>query len=160
MSVETVVITVNGRTIDTEVPAHYSLLRWLRASVHAYEVKEGCGEGVCGACTVLVDGRSVASCCVLAAQVNGADVTTSRGLIAADGSLGTLQEAFWVAGAAQCGFCTGGMMTAAHELLESEATPSREMIREALHGNLCRCTGYQAIVDAVEAASKARVSQS
>lgn len=160
MSIESILITVNGKTIAADVPAHYSLLRWLRDWVHAYEVKQGCGEGVCGACAVLVDGRSVASCCILVAQVNGAAITTSRGLLGADGSFGTLQEAFWTEGAAQCGFCTGGMIVAAHELLESEPMPSREMIREALHGNLCRCTGYQAIVDAVVAACDIRASES
>ncbi len=160
MKQQPVTITVNGQPITGDVPAHHSLMRWLRESAHAYEVKEGCGEGVCGACTVLVNGRSVASCCLLVAQVNGSDVMTSRGLLASDGSLGSLQDSFWSAGAAQCGFCTQGMLMMAHELLESEPRPSRATIREALHGNLCRCTGYQAIVDAIENAIETQASES
>ena len=160
MSQEPVTLTLNGQTIIGDVPAHHSLLRWLRDSAHAYEVKEGCGEGVCGACTVLVNGRSVASCCVLAAQVKGAEIVTSRGLLAADGSFSALQNSFWSTGAAQCGFCTQGMLMAARELLDSEPRPSRATIREALHGNLCRCTGYQPIVDAIENAIERRAMES
>ena len=145
-------ITVNGLEVRGPVPAHHTLLTWLRN--HAfYEVKEGCGEGVCGACTVLLNGRTVASCTLLALKAEGGHVTTSRGLLGDDGTLHSLQDAFWAAGAAQCGFCTQGMLMAAYELLVTNPRPSTDEIREALHGNLCRCTGYQAIVDAVRAAS-------
>jgi len=151
----TTTVTLNNQQVRAEAPPHYTLLRWLRDLVGAHEVKEGCGEGVCGACTVLVDGRPVSSCCVLAVEVDGAEVCTSRGLLHRDGTLSRLQQCFWEAGAAQCGFCTQGMLITASALLASGAKPSREEIREALRGNLCRCTGYQAIVNAVERAASA-----
>ncbi len=154
MGAEPVRLTVNGVEFETQSPPHLTLLRWLRELAYAYEVKGGCNEGACGACTVLVDGRSVASCTVLASQVNGSEITTSRGLRAADTSLGDLQAAFLRHGAAQCGFCTQGMLVVAHELLADNPTPSRETIRDSLRGNLCRCTGYTAIIDAVEDASR------
>ncbi len=142
-------ISVNGQERHDRVPAHWTLLRWLRERVWAYEVKDGCSEGTCGACTVLLDGRAATSCCVLIGRADGAEVTTARGL-GEDGQLDELQEQFWSNDAAQCGFCTQGMLMAAQSVVASNNDVDRETIREALHGNLCRCTGYQAIVDAVE----------
>ncbi len=143
-------ITVNGRELECRAAAHLSLLRWLRDHVGALEVKYGCGEGVCGACAVLIDGQAVNSCLVLAAQIDGRAVTTSAGLGSPSGGLGRLQQAFLDRGAAQCGFCTGGMLVTAAEFAGAGEALDRRSIRDALHGNLCRCTGYQAIVDAVD----------
>jgi carbon-monoxide dehydrogenase small subunit len=125
-----------------------TLLEVLRDTLGIFDVKEGCDEGVCGVCTVLLDGRPVSSCLVLAAAVRGRAVVTLRGL-ARDGGLHPLQEAFVRHGAVQCGFCTPGMLLTASAFLEREPRPDREAIRAALEGNLCRCTGYTKIVDAV-----------
>ncbi len=144
----TTTLVVNGTGLTRTGPAHYSLLRWLRDLAAIFDVKYGCGEGVCGACTVLVDGTTMSSCIVLAAQVEGRSITTLAGLADGDG-LSALQEAFIDHGASQCGFCTPGMVLAAREALDERQVTSRDDIRQALHGNLCRCTGYQAIVDAV-----------
>lgn len=146
-------LTLNGKAVAGSAPSAHTLLHWLRDNAQAYEVKEGCGEGVCGACTVLVDGRSVTSCTVLAVQFDGADIETAASL-AEDGEMNQLQRCFWETGAAQCGYCTAGMLMTSTELVRSGSRPSREEIREYLHGNLCRCTGYQAVVDAVEMATR------
>lgn len=149
----TVTLVVNGRSVTRTAGAHWSLLRWLRDAADVTDPKYGCGEGVCGACTVMVDGEPVSSCIVLAAQVDGAEITTAAGLCEPDGSLGPLQRHFHEHHAAQCGFCTPGMLVCAHAMLrDADAPLSRAEIREALHGNLCRCTGYTHIVDAIEAA--------
>ena len=132
--------------------AHLTLLRWLREAAGVTDPKYGCGEGICGACTVLVDGEPASACLVLAAQVDGAAVTTAAGLLETDGSLGPLQRAFHEQHAAQCGFCTPGMLMAAAAALAGGRRLSRTEIREELHGNLCRCTGYGPIVDAIEVA--------
>lgn len=160
----TTTLIVNGRKITHTAPGHVTLLRWLRECAAAYDVKYGCGEGVCGACTVLVEGRTVSSCLVPAARLSGRSIQTPAGLVRADGSLNELQQAFLDHGAAQCGFCTGGMLMAATELLgphSSTARPGHSLneaaIREALHGNLCRCTGYGPIVAAVEAVARGRL---
>jgi carbon-monoxide dehydrogenase small subunit len=144
----TVTLTVNGREVTRTTPAHTTLLAWLRDHAAIYDPKPGCGEGVCGACSVLVDGEPVSSCLVLAAQVDGAEVRTVSGL-SFEGTLSPLQRAFLERGAAQCGFCTPGMLTVATALLREGRELDRDEIREALHGNICRCTGYQAIVSAV-----------
>ena len=160
MSLETPLATtsivVDGTPVTRTTGAHVSLLAWLRDEANVTVPKYGCGEGVCGACTVHVDGEPVSSCIVLAAQVDGARVTTAAALAAADGGLGPLQRAFHTHHAAQCGFCTPGMlMAAASALAEAgDRRLSRREIREALHGNLCRCTGYGPIVDAVQAAQE------
>ncbi|HEX7248093.1 MAG TPA: (2Fe-2S)-binding protein [Actinomycetota bacterium] len=153
-------LTVNGTTVTKTAGAHLSLLRWLRDAAGITDPKYGCGEGVCGSCTVLVDGEPVSSCIVLAVQVDGAAITTAAGLCEPDGSLGPLQRAFHERHAAQCGFCTPGMLMCATSMLaeadRAHRALERDEIREALHGNLCRCTGYGPIVDAIEAAQGAR----
>ena len=143
-------MVLNGRSRDVDVRPEQTLLETLRDTLGIFDVKEGCNEGVCGACTVLLDGRPVSSCLVLTAAVRGRAVTTLRGL-ERDGGLHPLQEAFVRHGAVQCGFCTPGMLLTALAFLAREPRPDRAAIRTALEGNLCRCTGYAKIVDAVEA---------
>jgi aerobic carbon-monoxide dehydrogenase small subunit len=150
-----VVLTVNGREITRSAPVHLTLLRWLR-DAGVFDVRYGCGEGVCGACTVLVDGEAVTGCLVLAAQVNGARVQTAAGLAGEDGSMNDLQRAFLEHGAVQCGFCTSGMLVVATELLERGEELDREAVVAALEGNLCRCTGYQNAIDAVRSVAAGR----
>jgi len=147
-------ITVNGREEDLEIPAHRTLLEVLRDDLGLTGTKEGCGEGVCGACTVLVDGRPVRSCLTLALEVEGRNITTIEG-ISKDGQLDPLQEAFVSRGAIQCGFCTPGMIMASKALLEENPCPSEDDIKFALAGHFCRCTGYAKILEAVKAASGA-----
>ena len=155
MTAETAItLTVNGREVSRTAGAHLTLLRWLRDVAGVTDPKYGCGEGICGSCTVLVDGQPVSSCLVLAAQVDGATVTTAAGLLEADGSRGVLQRAFHEKHAAQCGFCTPGMLMTAAAALADGRRRSRQEIREELHGNLCRCTGYGPIVDAIEMAQE------
>jgi aerobic carbon-monoxide dehydrogenase small subunit len=148
----TTTLIVNGRRVTRTAGGHVSLLRWLRDEAGVLDPKYGCGEGVCGACTVLLDGDPVSACIVLAAQCDGARITTAAGLAEPDGSLSPLQRAFHEHHAAQCGFCTPGMLMCASAMLAAGVARSREEIREGLHGNLCRCTGYQHIVDAIEEA--------
>ena len=143
-------MVLNGRAREVEVRASQTLLEVLRDTLGIFDVKEGCDEGVCGVCTVLLDGRPASSCLVLAAGVRGRAVVTLRGL-ERDGGLHPLQDAFVRHGAVQCGFCTPGMLLTASAFLESEPRPDREAIRAALEGNLCRCTGYTKIVDAISA---------
>jgi len=152
----TITLTINGRRITRAAGAHLTLLRWVRDEAGVTDPKYGCGEGICGACTVLMDGEPVSSCIVLAAQADGAEITTAAGLLERDGSLGPLQRAFHACHAAQCGFCTPGMLMSAAALLADGRTWSPAEIRAGLHGNLCRCTGYGPIVDAVEAAQRER----
>ena len=142
---------LNGRPCRTSVPAHFTVLDLVRDGLALFGTKDGCGEGVCGACTVLLDGEPVRGCIVLAARVAGRAVVTIEGV----GGEGTdpLQEAFAAHGAAQCGFCTPGMIMSAKALLAMNASPSAHDVREALAGNLCRCTGYVKIVEAVLAAA-------
>jgi len=144
-------LSVNGRATRRTAGAHFSLLRWLRDVLDVTDPKYGCGEGICGSCTVLVDGEPASSCIVLAAQVDGAVITTASGL-GRDGDLSPLQRAFHEHHAAQCGFCTPGMLVCAAAMLAGGERLTRREIREELHGNLCRCTGYQQIVDAIQAA--------
>lgn len=142
--------TLNDRPREIDIPAGQTLLRTLRDTLGVFDAKEGCDEGVCGACTVLLDGRPVSSCLILTPTVRGRRVLTVRGL-ERDGGLHPLQTAFLVHGAVQCGFCTPGMLLTALAFLERRPRAEREEIRAALAGNLCRCTGYAAILDAVEA---------
>jgi carbon-monoxide dehydrogenase small subunit len=141
---------LNGRRREVDALPSQTLLHLLRDTLGVFDAKEGCDEGVCGACTVLLDGRPVSSCLVLAPAVRGRSVTTVRGL-QPDGELHPLQQAFVSRGAVQCGFCTPGMLLTVLAFLERNPAPDRDQIRAALAGNLCRCTGYTKIVDAVEA---------
>ena len=148
---QALVLQVNGERAELLVPVHKTLLEVLREDMQLTGTKHGCELGECGTCTVLVDGRPELSCLVLPVQVEGRTITTIEGM--ANGSeLHPLQEAFAELGAAQCGYCTPGILLAAKSLLESNNAPSRDEIREALAGNLCRCTGYSKILDAVELA--------
>jgi carbon-monoxide dehydrogenase small subunit len=144
-----VTLTVNGAPLDAWVLPHETLLDVLRDTLGHHEVRYGCGEGVCGTCTVLLDGEAVSACLLLAVQADGCSLVTARGL-PDGGGLHPLQASFLRNGAAQCGFCTPGMLLAAYALVQLEQRPSRERIRRELIGNLCRCTGYSKIVDAVE----------
>jgi carbon-monoxide dehydrogenase small subunit len=146
---------LNGRPVDAWAAPHETLLAVLRDTLGATEVKYGCGEGVCGTCTVLLDGAPINACVTLGVHAQGRTVTTVRGLAAADG-MHPLQRAFVAHEAAQCGFCTPGMLLTAYAFLEEHPRPTRAEIRAALAGNLCRCTGYARIVDAVEACVRAR----
>ena len=145
----TVHLTVNDRPVTQVVEARRSLADFLREDLGLTGTHVGCEHGVCGACTVLVDGRSARSCLLFAAQLDGRAVTTIEGLTPAE-NLSPLQESFRVCHAMQCGFCTPGMIVTVTELLAQEPTPSTETIREAISGNLCMCTGYVNIVRAVE----------
>ena len=152
--VERIVVSldVNGETRELLLPVHKTLLEVLREDMQLTGTKHGCELGECGTCTVLVDGRPMLSCLVLPVQLRGRAITTVEGL--AEGSnLHPLQTAFAELGAAQCGYCTPGMLLAARSLLEENPRPSRAEIKEALAGNLCRCTGYTKILDAVELAA-------
>lgn len=149
-------LTVNGRQINAEAPADIPLLHFLRDVLQLTGTKEGCGVGECGACSVLLDGKLVNSCLVLAAQANGRNVVTIEGIHAPDGGPNDLQQAFIEYGAVQCGFCIPGMVLAGEALLDSNPHPTRREIREGIAGNLCRCTGYQQIVDAIEATAARR----
>ncbi len=144
---------LNGKKTCIDVPADRKLVRVLREDLMLTGTKEGCGAGECGACTVLVDGQARLSCLMSAAQIEGRRVTTIEGLTE-NGRMHPVQEAFIEKGAVQCGFCTPGMVLASVDLLERTPCPSREEIREGLSGNLCRCSGYVKIVDAVEAAGE------
>ncbi|MCA9525968.1 MAG: (2Fe-2S)-binding protein [Myxococcales bacterium] len=141
--------TLNGGEVAVDALPMARLLDVLREDLRVTGTKEGCGEGECGACTVLIDGRAVNACLVPVVQVQGAAVTTVEGLAAPEGRLHPVQAAFLTHGGAQCGICTPGFLVAAAELLAHTPRPTRPQVREALAGNLCRCTGYQKIVDAV-----------
>ena len=147
-----VTLRVNGEAYDLLTYPHRTLLEVLREDLHLTGAKESCGEGACGTCTVLLDGAPVRSCLLLAIEAEGREVTTIEGL-AAGGKLHPLQEAFVEHHAIQCGFCTPGMILTAKALLDAVPEPTEEEIRRALSGNICRCTGYAKIVDAVRAAS-------
>jgi len=142
--------TLNGHPASVEAPADISLLHLLRDYIGLTGTKEGCGVGECGACSVLLDGQLVNSCLILAPQAGGRDVVTIEGVRGADGGPNDLQQNFIDHGAVQCGYCIPGMVLAGEALLAKSLTPSRAEIREAIAGNLCRCTGYQQIVDAIE----------
>jgi carbon-monoxide dehydrogenase small subunit len=146
----TVTTRINGRQVTATIAPEISLLEFLRTKVGVTDVKCGCNKGDCGTCTLVLDGQPVKSCLVLAAQANNKEVWTVKGL-AADPLMQALQESFASHGAIQCGFCTPGMLVAARSLLTDCPQPGRAAIKEALSGNLCRCTGYKKIVDAVEA---------
>jgi carbon-monoxide dehydrogenase small subunit len=144
---------VNGITREVEAPPMKRLLDVLREDLRLTGTKEGCGEGECGACSVIVDGEVINSCLVPVCQVEGSAILTVEGL-ARDGRLDPLQRAFLECGGAQCGICTPGMLIAARALLDGNAGPTRDEIAEAIAGNLCRCTGYVRIIDAIEQAAR------
>jgi carbon-monoxide dehydrogenase small subunit len=141
--------SLNGSAVTVEASGARRLLDVLREELHLTGTKEGCGEGECGACSVLIDGQVVNSCLVAAGQVDGCRVVTVEGLASPDGTLSPLQRAFVERGAAQCGICTPGMLLAAHALLQENPRPSADDVRVGLAGNLCRCTGYTKIIEAV-----------
>ncbi|MSO75888.1 MAG: (2Fe-2S)-binding protein [Alphaproteobacteria bacterium] len=154
MNRQAVRLTVNGKPWHGEVPTRLTLVDCLREEVGLTGTHVGCEHGVCGACSVLLDGEPVRSCLMFAVQADGRAITTVEGLAAPDGALSPLQDAFWECHALQCGYCTPGMLIAAHALIARNPAPSDGDIREALAGNLCRCTGYQQIVDAVRLARR------
>jgi carbon-monoxide dehydrogenase small subunit len=155
-------LTVNGQECCREVEARMLLVHFLREELGLTGTHIGCETSLCGACTVLLDGKAIKSCTRLAVQVDGASITTIEGLaaeaqeqgISSENGLHPVQEAFWEKHGLQCGFCTPGMILAAKQLLDLKPSPSKEEIRHGLEGNLCRCTGYQHIVEAVEHAAR------
>ena len=151
-------LQVNGECVDAQVLPRLNLADFLREQLKLTGTHVGCEHGVCGACTVRVNGDIVRSCLMLAAQAHGASIETIEGL-SDSGEIADLQAAFRDRNALQCGFCTPGMLVAAQDLLIHDAAPDRERIREHLSGNYCRCTGYQAIVDAVESTAQARMGR-
>lgn len=147
-----VTLTVNGQSHTVTTAAHKTLLYLLRDDLGLYGTKDGCSEGECGACTVLMDGLPVNACLVLAGQAAGREIVTIEGL-ATDGELHPLQHHFVLSGAVQCGFCTPGLILSAEALLRRHSHPDDEQIRQAFTGNLCRCTGYAQIIEAVKEAA-------
>ncbi len=153
MSKMMIELTINGMKRKVETTHSTRLLDLLRDDLHLTGTKEGCGKGECGACTVIINGELVASCLILAPQADGAVITTIEG-IGDNECLDPIQEAFVETGAVQCGFCTPGMILSAKKLLEENALPSEEEIKRGISGNLCRCTGYQKIFDAIKLAGE------
>jgi carbon-monoxide dehydrogenase small subunit len=147
-------LTVNGRQYDAEVEPRQLLVYFLREDLGLTGTHVGCDTSNCGACTILMDGLAVKSCTVLAAQADGANLTTIEG-VAKDGALHPVQEAFWNEHGLQCGFCTPGMIMSTIALLDRVPNPSPDQIRSGIEGNLCRCTGYHNIVNAIQAAAQA-----
>ncbi len=154
MDKRTIEVTVNGKRVTQEVETRRHLADFLRHDLRLTGTHLGCEHGVCGACTVLVDGEAVRSCLMLAVQADGREVVTTEGLAGADGTLSPLQQAFWEKHGLQCGFCTPGMLTTLTAFLRENPDPTEEQVREAISGNLCRCTGYAGIVDAALAAAQ------
>ena len=146
-------VTINGERHSHDVEPRLLLVHYLRDVAGLTGTHVGCETSLCGACTIMLDGQAVKSCTLLAVQANGAEITTIEGL-AENGELHPVQEGFWECHGLQCGFCTPGMIIAAHQLLERNSRPSEAQIRRGIEGNLCRCTGYQHIVDAVQYAAR------
>jgi len=146
-------LTVNGEKVTAQVESHRTLLEFLREELNLTGVKEGCGDGECGACTVLMDGEPVRSCLILAVEARDREIVTIEGLARGD-ELHAIQQAFVDRGAVQCGFCTPGLILAAKALLNRHPHPTKEHIREAIGGHLCRCTGYETIFHAIQSAAK------
>ncbi|MEX2303797.1 MAG: (2Fe-2S)-binding protein [Bryobacterales bacterium] len=152
---KTIQVNVNGREYERTVEPRLLLVHFLREDLGLTGTHIGCESSVCGACTVLLEGRAVKSCTVLAVQANGKKIETIEGL-ARNGDLHAVQEGFWNEHGLQCGFCTPGMILSVCQLLADNPSPTKDEIRHGIEGNLCRCTGYQHIVNAVEAAAKAK----
>ncbi|HTI15637.1 MAG TPA: (2Fe-2S)-binding protein [Dictyobacter sp.] len=150
----TITVTVNGKQYQSEVEPRMLLVHYLRDMLDLTGTHIGCNTSQCGACVVQLNGEAVKSCTVLAVQADGCEVTTIEGLAPEEGSLHPLQEAFWEQHGLQCGFCTPGMIMASYQLLKHNPNPSEAEIRKGLEGNICRCTGYQNIVRAVQDASQ------
>jgi len=150
----TIEVEVNGRRRSAQVPARLSLVDWLREELRLTGTHVGCEHGVCGACSILLDEEPVRACLMYTVQANGHRVTTVEGLTRPDGSFSVLQDSFCETHGLQCGYCTSGMLIAAQALLDANPNPSEAQIREAIGGNLCRCTGYQQIVEAVQLAAR------
>lgn len=146
-------LIVNGEKIYESVDPSMTLLQFLRTGLKLFGTKEGCGEGECGACTIIMDGRTVTSCLVLAIEANGSDIITVEGL-SKNGELSILQQEFIKDDGLQCGFCTPGMLMSARNLLDRHPDPTIDQIKEGIAGNFCRCTGYQPIIDSILSASK------
>jgi carbon-monoxide dehydrogenase small subunit len=154
MKKQTIQITVNGEKHELDVELNALLINVLREELSLTGAKYACGNGQCGACTVLIDGESVLSCLTLAVAADGAEIVTIEGLAKPDGTLEPVQEAFLDNAAIQCGFCTPGMVIMGKELLDKNPLPTESEIREHIKGNLCRCTGYHSIVRAIKSCSK------
>ncbi len=155
---KTINVTVNGQEYERSVEPRTLLVHFLRETLGLTGTHIGCESSVCGACTVMLEGRSVKSCTVLAVQANGKSGDTIEGL-AQNGEMHAIQEGFWNEHGLQCGFCTPGMIMSVQQLLNENPDPSRDEIRHGIDGNLCRCTGYQHIVKAVESAAKAMAAE-
>ena len=155
-----ITVEVNGTQRTAQVPARLTLVDWLRDELRLTGTHVGCEHGICGACSVMLDGEPVRACLVYAVQSDGHRVITVEGLVRLDGTLSALQDAFCETHALQCGYCTPGMLVAAQALLNMTPRPSEEQIRDAIGGNLCRCTGYQQIVDAVKLAAQRLAAKS
>jgi aerobic carbon-monoxide dehydrogenase small subunit len=153
MSQHEIALTVNGRAYRGTVPARLTLFDFLRDHLRLTGTHTGCEHGVCGACSILFDGTPMRSCLIFAVQADGASITTVEGLAPDPAGLSVLQDCFWETHALQCGFCTPGMLIAAQALLNRNRAPSDDEIREAIGGNLCRCTGYKQIIDAIKLAA-------
>jgi carbon-monoxide dehydrogenase small subunit len=149
-----VAVEINGTKRTGYVTARTSLVDWLREHLHLTSTHIGCEHGICGACSVMLDGEPVRSCLMYAVQADGHRITTVEGLARPDGQLSILQDSFCEAHGLQCGYCTPGMLIAAQALLDANPRPTEEQIRDAIGGNLCRCTGYQQIVDAIALAAE------
>ncbi|HKJ86835.1 MAG TPA: (2Fe-2S)-binding protein [Spirochaetia bacterium] len=150
-------LNINGQPYERDVNEHTTLLHFLRHDLGLTGTKEGCGSGECGACTIIMDGKSVNSCLVLAAEADGSELETIEG-VAVSGELSAIQQAFHENHAVQCGFCTPGMVMSATDLLRRNPQPTRDEIIDGIEGNFCRCTGYEQIIEAVDAAARGEVS--
>ena len=153
MKTVTITTTVNGERFTRSVPVNMTLVEFIRDELHLNGTKEGCDEGECGACTILFDGHPFNACLVLAAEADGHEITTIEGM-AHDGRLHPIQEAFLEVGAVQCGYCTPGMILSAKAVLDEFPDPTEAQIRTGIEGNICRCTGYNRIVSAIQLAAK------
>lgn len=149
---KTISFTINNQKETKEVDPRMTLLKFIREELHITGVKEGCGEGECGACTIIIDGKAVNSCLMLAVEADGCNITTVEGL-QKNGELDILQKKFIEYNAVQCGFCSPGMLMSAKALLMKNSNPTEDEIKEAISGNICRCTGYKQIIEAIQAAA-------